>query len=88
MPGGFGTMDEMFETLTLIQTGKISKVPIVLYGSHFWSGLLDWTKNVMCEKEGNIHLQDLDLITVTDDINEFVRVFNDHYANSSLKPTF
>lgn len=88
MPGGFGTMDEMFETLTLIQTGKISKVPIVLYGSHFWSGLLDWTKNVMCEKEGNIHLQDLDLITVTDDINEIVRVFNDHYANSSLKPTF
>ena len=88
MPGGFGTMDEMFETLTLIQTGKISKVPIVLYGSQFWSGLLEWTRNVMCEKEGNIHKEDFDLITVTDDINEIFRVFNDHYANSSLKPTF
>ena len=88
MPGGFGTMDEMFETLTLIQTGKIARVPIVCYGTRFWTGLLEWARKVMCEQEGNIHTEDLGLITVTDNIDEIVGVFNDHYANSSLKPTF
>lgn len=88
MPGGFGTMDEMFETLTLIQTGKIAKVPIVLYGKAFWSGLVEWTKNTMCDQEANIHPEDLDMLKMTDDIEEIVTIFNDHYANSSLKPNF
>ena len=88
MPGGFGTMDEMFETLTLIQTGKIAKVPIVLYGTDFWTGLMDWIKTTMCEKEGNIHPEDLELIKITDDILEIVDIFNSHYSSSSLKPTF
>jgi hypothetical protein len=88
MPGGFGTLDEMFETLTLIQTGKIARVPIVLYGIDFWTGLMDWIKTTMCEKEGNIHPDDLALIKITDDIEEIVEIFNTHYSSSSLKPTF
>ena len=64
-PGGFGTLDELFESITLIQTGKISHFPIVLYGTEYWNGLLDWVRNTMLA-QGNISAEDLDLITVSD----------------------
>jgi uncharacterized protein (TIGR00730 family) len=88
LPGGFGTMDEMFETLTLIQTGKINKVPVVLYGKKFWSGLMDWLKSTMCEQEQNIHPADLELMKITDDVQEIVKIFNEYYKESELRPTF
>ena len=65
-PGGFGTMDELFEALTLIQTGKITEFPVVLVGSDYWSGLVDWVRERMLA-EGNISPDDLDLFKVTDD---------------------
>jgi uncharacterized protein (TIGR00730 family) len=64
-PGGFGTMDELFEALTLIQTGKIRNFPIILYGSDYWQGLLDWLRRTM-EAEGKIAAADLELMVVTD----------------------
>ncbi len=64
-PGGFGTLDELFESMTLIQTGKISHFPIVLFGTEYWSGLLEWVRNTMLA-QGNISAEDLDLITVSD----------------------
>lgn len=65
LPGGFGTMDELFESLTLIQTGKIHNYPVVLFGTSYWAGLLDWLKEVMLF-EGKISSEDLDLLYVTD----------------------
>ena len=65
-PGGFGTMDELFEALTLIQTGKITEFPVVLVGSDYWSGLVDWFRERMLA-EGKISPDDLDLFTVTDE---------------------
>lgn len=79
MPGGFGTMDELFEVLTLIQTHKISPVPVVLFGTAFWGGLKDWIKNTMLENFGTISPKDMDLIPVTDDIEEVVQIINEFY---------
>jgi hypothetical protein len=72
LPGGFGTMDELFEALTLIQTRRIKSFPVVLMGSEYWRGLVDWLKNAMVA-EGNIAREDLDLIQVLDDPEEVVR---------------
>ncbi|MBL7816672.1 MAG: TIGR00730 family Rossman fold protein [Saprospiraceae bacterium] len=92
LPGGFGTMDELFEVLTLIQTKKITRVPIVLVGASFWSGLRDWIHSAMFEQENNIHLKDLDLFLITDDIEEVVKYVNDFYsvesANNKLAPNY
>jgi uncharacterized protein (TIGR00730 family) len=71
-PGGFGTMDELFEALTLEQTGKIRDFPVVLYGSSYWQGLLDWMKSTMMT-EKTINQEDLDMFLVTDDPSEVVR---------------
>lgn len=75
-PGGFGTLDELFESLTLIQTGKIRDFPIVLFGTKYWSGMIDWIKNTMLEA-GNISAGDEHMFTITDDPDEAVRVIND-----------
>jgi len=78
MPGGFGTLDEMAEVLTLVQTGKSRKVPVILYGTAFWEGLLDWFKTVMVS-EGTIGPNDLDLIQLTDDPAFVVDTIFDFY---------
>jgi uncharacterized protein (TIGR00730 family) len=70
-PGGFGTLDELFESLTLIQTGKIRDFPLVLFGSAYWKGLLEWLKSAV-EGGGKISPQDLDLIKLTDSPEEVV----------------
>jgi uncharacterized protein (TIGR00730 family) len=72
-PGGFGTLDELFEALTLIQTGKIHNFPVILYGSEYWAGMLEWIRQVMLE-EGKISVDDLDLLVLTDSPEEAVRV--------------
>lgn len=87
MPGGFGTMDELFEAITLIQTKKIGRFPIVLVGSKFWEGLLDWVKNVLLT-EKNIGMEDLSLFRVVDTAEEAVEHFNKFYAKYKIKPNF
>ncbi|GAA2209969.1 TIGR00730 family Rossman fold protein [Nonomuraea monospora] len=76
LPGGFGTLDELFEALTLVQTHKVTSFPVVLMGSEFWGGLLDWIKGSLLSS-GKIAPQDLDLISVTDDVDEAVRIIAD-----------
>ncbi len=87
MPGGFGTLDELFEAITLIQTAKIGRFPIVLVGKSYWGGLLDWVRNTMLG-EGNISPGDLDLINVVEDATEAVKVIDDFYSQYLLTPNF
>lgn len=87
MPGGFGTMDELFEAITLIQTKKIGKFPIVLVGKKYWSGLMDWVKNTLVD-EGTISLEDLDLISIVDTEEEVLKVIDTFYKKYSLSPNF
>ena len=77
LPGGFGTLDEMFEALTLIQTEKSGKFPVILIGKSFWSGLVDWIKEVLLAEENNISPEDLDLIQIVDTAEEAVKMIND-----------
>jgi uncharacterized protein (TIGR00730 family) len=79
-PGGFGTLDELFEALTLIQTGKIHNFPIVLFGSDYWQGLLDWIKNSLLA-EGKISADDLKLLAVTDSVEDACRLIVECYDN-------
>ena len=72
LPGGFGTLDELFEALTLVQTGKVTRFPVVLLGTAYWRGLLDWLRDTMLG-EGKISPADLDLLCVTDDVDDAVR---------------
>lgn len=91
MPGGFGTLDELFETLTLIQTKKISKIPVVLVGSEFWNGLKEWIVRTMLGEEKNINAVDLDLIPVLDDPEDVVKYIDDFYSDKGkgkLKPNY
>ena len=87
MPGGFGTLDELFEAITLIQTKKIGKFPIVLVGRKFWSGLIDWVKSTLIT-EGTISPNDLDLISIVDTEDEVLEVINTFYKKYSLSPNF
>jgi uncharacterized protein (TIGR00730 family) len=87
MPGGFGTLDELTEALTLIQTNKIGKFPIVLVGSEFWSGLLDWFKATLL-KEKMIHDEDLDLYRVVDTADEAVAHIKAFYDKYSVNVNF
>ena len=90
LPGGFGTLDEAFEVLTLMQTKKITPVPVILVGTAFWSGLKEWITSVMLEKEHNIHPEDLDLIPIMDDPDDVVKYINDFYADRDdlLSPNY
>ena len=88
MPGGFGTMDELFEAITLIQTKKIGKFPIILVGTEFWSGMIDWIKQVLLEKHGKISPQDMDLFSVVDTAEEVVEIINNFYTKHLLSPNF
>jgi len=88
MPGGFGTMDEFFEVATLIQTGKMSAVPLILVGSSYWKGLLDWMKETMLQKHGNISVHNLDLLKIADTADEVAAHVLSFYAKNSLEPNF
>lgn len=88
LPGGFGTLDEFFEALTLIQTLKIGKFPIVLVGKSYWQGLIDWIKSSLLEQEKNISPQDLNLFKVVDTADEAVQIIIDFYSKYTLKPNF
>ncbi|WP_350285700.1 TIGR00730 family Rossman fold protein [uncultured Croceitalea sp.] len=87
MPGGFGTLDELFEAMTLIQTHKIGKFPIILVGSDFWGGLVEWIKNTMLEA-GNISAQDLDLVKLADTEDEVVEIIDTYYKGHTMSPNF
>jgi uncharacterized protein (TIGR00730 family) len=82
MPGGFGTLDEMFEALTLVQTGKVTRFPVILYGTAYWSGLVAWLREAVVGS-GNIAAADLDLVTVTDDVAEVVQLIVDADRSAS-----
>jgi len=88
MPGGFGTLDELFEAITLIQTHKIEKFPIILVGSSFWVGLLDWIKATLLERFETISAKDLDLINVVDTSDEVIEILNNFYTEYQLSPNF
>lgn len=88
LPGGFGTLDEMFEALTLIQTGKVARFPVVLVGSEFWGGLVEWIQKVMLEKEKNIGSEDMFLFKVVDTADDAVQHIVEFYEKFILKPNF
>ena len=91
MPGGFGTLDELFETITLIQTEKISEIPVILVGSEFWTGLKAWITSTVLDDFGNISAKDLDLIPIVDSPEEVIQIINDFYGDSTqhkLEPNY
>ena len=88
LPGGFGTMDELFEALTLVQTHKIGEFPVVLVGKKYWQGLLDWIKSTMMEMEHNVNEADLQRLHIVDTADEAVQVITQFYAKYLLKPNF
>jgi hypothetical protein len=88
MPGGFGTLDEFFEALTLIQTDKIGRFPIILVGRDFWAGLLDWIKHTLIEKEKNASADDMFLFALVDTADEAVEEIDKFYSQYLLKPNF
>jgi uncharacterized protein (TIGR00730 family) len=88
LPGGFGTLDELFEAMTLIQTNKIARFPIILVGKDFWSGLLDWIKATLHERFHNISEEDFTLFKVADNSEEVISIINEFYKTYALKPNF
>lgn len=88
LPGGFGTLDELFEALTLIQTNKIDRFPVVLVGTEFWTGLMDWVEDTLLNKFGNISEKDLDLYTIVDTADEVVEHLTNFYTKHAVKPNF
>lgn len=88
MPGGFGTIDELFESLTLVQTHKIAQFPVVLVGKEYWSGLIAWMKTTMLDEEKNINPTDLDLFKIVDTADEAVKHIVNFYSKYMLKPNF
>lgn len=87
MPGGFGTMDELFEVATLIQTEKFKQMPMVMVGRSYWQGLMEWMKNTMLSEE-NIKKEDLDLFQIADTPDEVVHHMLEYYRTRSLAPNF
>ena len=88
LPGGFGTFDELFEAITLIQTKKIGKFPIIMVGRKYWGGLVDWIKNTMLRKEENISEEDLELFNLVDTADEAVNLIDVFYSKYLLSPNF
>lgn len=88
LPGGFGTLDELFEAVTLIQTKKIGRFPIICVGTTFWEGMMQWVKDVLLHEEKNISEEDLDLIQIVDTPEEAVKIINDFYGKYTLRPNF
>ncbi|WBL21218.1 MULTISPECIES: TIGR00730 family Rossman fold protein [unclassified Zunongwangia] len=88
MPGGFGTLDELFEAITLIQTHKIDKFPIILVGSDFWSGLVEWIKTTLLDSFKNISAPDMDLVQVVDTPEEVIEILDKFYEEYNLSPNF
>lgn len=88
MPGGFGTLDELFEVITLIQTGKIKPMPIVLVGSDFWGKMESWIQEVLLEQEGNISPEDMNLFTIVDTADEAVKIIDEYYSKYDIQPNF
>lgn len=88
LPGGFGTLDELFEALTLIQTHKIDRFPIILVGKSFWEDLLSWIKKTLIKAESNVSPEDMDLIQVVDTADEAVECIEEFYKKYRLKPNF
>lgn len=86
-PGGLGTMDEFYEALTLMQTQKIDRLPVVLFGSRYWRGLVDWMKETMVN-EGTIASSDMDLFYLTDDVDDVVNYIYEFYQKNKVKPNF
>jgi uncharacterized protein (TIGR00730 family) len=88
MPGGFGTLDELFEAITLIQTNKVAHFPIILVGKKYWEGMLHWIKETMLNEEHNINEKDLDLFKIVETADEAVSIINEFYSKYLLKPNF
>jgi uncharacterized protein (TIGR00730 family) len=88
MPGGFGTLDEFFEALTLIQTHKIDKFPLILVGTEFWGGLFEWIRTTLLEANNNVSAEDLDLVHLVDTADEVLQILNDFYNEYNLSPNF
>ncbi len=87
MPGGFGTLDELFEAITLIQTKKVDKFPIILVGRNYWQGLYDWIKNTLAD-QGSISPDDLQLIELVDTEDEVVQILTNFYDQFAISPNF
>ena len=88
MPGGFGTLDEVFEAITLIQTHKVEKFPIILVSSEFWSGMLDWIKITLLKENNNISSKDLDLIKIADTKEDVMDILEEFHNNYEFSPNF
>jgi len=88
LPGGFGTMDELFEALTLIQTEKIAKFPIVLVGTSYWKGFIAWVNEIMLLQEHNVNVIDMELFKLVDTADEAIKVITDFYSKYSPSPNF
>jgi hypothetical protein len=88
LPGGFGTFDELFEAITLIQTGKIGRFPIILVGKNYWEGLVSWIKNSVLAEEKNISPVDMNLFSIVETAEEAVKQINMFYSKYLLSPNF
>ena len=88
MPGGFGTFDELFESLTLIQTKKIEKIPVILYGSEFWEGCLNWLNKVVLKQYKNISNEDMSIFKIANEPQEVISIIDDFYSNKGYSPNF
>ena len=88
MPGGFGTLDELFEALTLIQTNKIDSFPIILVGSDYWSGLMDWIQKTLSDNFKTISPEDINLVHLVDTEDEVLKILDGFYGEYNLSPNF
>ena len=88
LPGGFGTLDELMEAITLIQTSKIKKIPIILVGTSFWSGLIDWLKQTLLAQNNTISEGDLDIFSCVDTADEVIDLLKQYYSETDTGPNF